>query len=258
MLDRVEPMRVAGRIFQKTIARTQRTLERSDPARMLRVDRENQPVEEAASFGGGTIEERVHGRRQPYDAQVIAKCCRRPDALAVDATAARGRGFLTCGRLDARAQCRKSEHAFDFGGDGPCTVALGESQFFHCRAAQSAARRKERNCLYQIGFAGAVGPRQHHRPGAVERNLRGVIAAEVSQRQTSNKRGGHRYSSCRPAPDIRSSVSAQYRRRRWPGQARPSDAVRSLTLTPASASARRARLSRLYPGSRSASPGRRA
>src|SRR5262249_20266570 len=74
----------------------------------------------------------------------------------------------------------------------------------------------------QIGLAGAIGAREHHRSGSVERDLRGVIAAEVGQPQTSNKGGGHRYSSCRPAPDIKSSGIAQYQRRRWPGQARPS------------------------------------
>ena len=39
-------------------------------------------------------------------------------------------------------------------------------------------------------------------PARSKRNLRGVIAAEVGQRQTSNKGGGHRYSSCRPVPGI--------------------------------------------------------
>jgi len=110
---------------------------------MLRVDRKNQSVEETASLRGGPIEEGVHGGRQPNDAQVIGKRRRRSDALAIDPAAARRRGFLAYGRLDACAERCQSEDAFDFRRDGPCTIALGESQLFHRCAAQSAAWREE-------------------------------------------------------------------------------------------------------------------
>ena len=109
-----------------------------------------------------------------------------------------GAQFLTRRRLNAGTQRCESNHAFDFGGDGPGTVALGKGEFLHRCPTQSAARGKQRDGLDQIGFAGAIGAGEHHRSGAVKRNLRGVIAAEVGQRQTSNKGGGHRYSSCRP------------------------------------------------------------
>ena len=47
VLDRVEPMRVRLRLVQQPVARTQRALERIDPAAVLGIDREHQPIEKA-------------------------------------------------------------------------------------------------------------------------------------------------------------------------------------------------------------------
>ena len=41
VLDRVEPMRITGRVFKQAIARTQAALERGHAARMLRIDCEH-------------------------------------------------------------------------------------------------------------------------------------------------------------------------------------------------------------------------
>ena len=71
MFHCVEPMGIVRRFFQKAIARTQGAFERGDTARMLRIDRQHEPVKEAATLGGWSIEQRVHRRRQPHHAQVI-------------------------------------------------------------------------------------------------------------------------------------------------------------------------------------------
>ena len=52
VLDRVEPVRIGARLLEQPVARAQRALERGDAARMLGIDREHQPVEEAAALGG--------------------------------------------------------------------------------------------------------------------------------------------------------------------------------------------------------------
>ena len=75
----------------------------------------------------------------------------------------RARRVLRGGRLDAGAERREAERAFDLGGDRPGAVALGERDLVERRAAQAAAGRQKRDRLDQIGLAGAVRPDQHDR-----------------------------------------------------------------------------------------------
>ena len=76
-------------VFQQAVARAQRSLERSDAAGMLRIDREHQAIEETAALGGRAVEQRVHGRHQPHHAQVVGEGRRRGHRFAVDAAFAR-------------------------------------------------------------------------------------------------------------------------------------------------------------------------
>ena len=158
---------------------------------MLRIDGQYQPVEETPAFRGRTVEQRIHGRREPHHAQVIGERCCRADAFAVDAAFAERRGFLAGRRIDAGAKRGKPQHAFDFGRHCPGAVAFRKGEFFHGGASQSAAGREQGDRLDQIGLAGAVRPGENHRPGSVEQNLRGVIAAEIGQRQALDEGGGH-------------------------------------------------------------------
>jgi len=75
-LDRIAPVIVVIADFEQPVARPQRAFERRDAARMLAVDREHQPVEEAPPLRCGAHEQAVHGGSQPHHAQVIAEGCR--------------------------------------------------------------------------------------------------------------------------------------------------------------------------------------
>ena len=98
-----------------------------------------------------------------------------------------GAGILAGRRIDAGAERGQAEHAFDLGRHRPGAVAFGERQFFHGGAAQAAAGRQQRDRLDQIGLAGAIGPGQHHRAGPAKLDLRGVIAAEIGERQAADE-----------------------------------------------------------------------
>ena len=155
---------------------------------MLRIDGEHQAVEETAALGSRPIEQRVHGGRQPYDAQVIGEGRRRGDRLSRSTRHLReGADILAGRRIDAGAERGEPQHALDLGRHRPGAVALGERQLFHGGAAQAPARRQQRDRLDQIGLAGAVGPGQHHRPGWPKLDLRGVIAAEIGEAQTADE-----------------------------------------------------------------------
>ena len=108
---------------------------------MLRVDRQNQSIQKAATFGSGAIEQRVHGRCQPHNAQVFGERHRRSNAFAIDPAATRGRRFFTRRRLDACAECCKPHHALDFRGGRPGAVTLGKGEFFYGCTAKPAAWR---------------------------------------------------------------------------------------------------------------------
>ena len=231
VLDGVEPVRVGACVLEQPVARAQGAFEGGDPARVLRIDGEHQAVEKAPPLRGRAVEQRVHRRRQPDNAQVIGEGGGGGDLLAVDPAFARGRGVFARRGINARAERGKPQHALDLPRHRPGAVAFGKRHFLHGGAAQAPARREQRHRLDQIGLAGAVGAREHHRAGFIgERKACRVIAAEIRQRQTEDVRSGHRRALA-PAP---------------------------AELKPASASAHRARPWRPCPGSASASRGRRA
>ena len=119
MLDGVEPMPVGAGVFQQPVARAQRALQRIDAAAVLGIDRQHEPVEEAAALGGRAIEQPIHGRDEPDDAQVIGESRRRRDRLAVDAALAGDRRVLGGGRLDPGAEARQAERAVDISRHRP-------------------------------------------------------------------------------------------------------------------------------------------
>ena len=187
VLDRVEPVRIGPRLFEQPVARAQRALQRVDAAHVLRVDREHQPVEETAPFGRRSCEQLIHLRRQPHDAQVIGEGRGGADRLPVDAALAQ-RAFLGAG-LDAGAERRQPERAFDLGRHRPRAVALIVGDIVERRAAQAASGRQKRDRLDAIGLAGAVRADQHHRP-VRSMDARGAVAAEIGQRQAADQGGG--------------------------------------------------------------------
>ena len=204
---------------------------------MLRVDREHQPVEEAAALGRRAVEQRVHRRREPDHAQVVRKGSRRGDASR-SMRHLRVRG--TIHRLPAdRCRCRalRDRACLRFRLKPPRRRRLPKRRALPGRAPQSAAGRKQRNRFDQVGLAGAVGAGEHHRPGTLEKNLRGVIAAEIGERQSSDEGGGHWlcFRACaatvssltRPPLLEERSKSASRRMKDWPYHSRRVAARRS-------------------------------
>ena len=157
---------------------------------MLAVDRQHQPVEKAPPLRRSAHEKPVHRGRQPDHAKMIAEGGGRAHRFAVDAAAPAVRGGFGAWRIDAGAECRKAERAFDFGGHRPGAVALIVGDIVERRAAQSAARRQKRNRLDAIGLAGAVRAHQHHHI-APRLQARRPIIAEMRQAEAVNAGSGH-------------------------------------------------------------------
>jgi len=194
--DRVTPMVVVIAHFEQPVARTQRTLQRRHAAGMLAVDRQHQPVEEPSPLRSRAQKQSVHRRRQPHHAQVIAEGRGRTYRLAIDPAAAARAVHLGRRRIDAGAERRKAERAFDLGGYRPGAIALIVGDILQRGAAEAAARRQERDRFQAIGFPGAVRPDQRH-DIAARRNARRPIVAEMRQREPVDAGGGHITCHCR-------------------------------------------------------------
>ena len=136
-LDRVAPMVVVVAHLQQPVARAQGAIQRRHPAGMLGVDRQHQPVEKPPPFRCGPHEQPVHRRCQPHHAQMIAEGGGGTHRLAVDPAAPAGSGFLRNRRIDAGAERRQSQRAFDLGGHRPRAVALDYRR--HRRAWRGAS-----------------------------------------------------------------------------------------------------------------------
>jgi hypothetical protein len=152
-----------GRL-QQAVARAQAALQRRHAAGVLGVDRERQPVEKPPPLGRRADEQRVHGRREPDHAQMIGESRGGAHRLAVD-PAGRCAAYRRRRRFDAGAERGEPEHAFDFGGDRPGSVALGERHVVQRGAAQPAARARAKRWL-RSGWS------HPHRHQHVERALR--------------------------------------------------------------------------------------
>jgi len=86
---------------------------------VLAVGRGRQAIEKAAAFGRRTGEQRIHRRHHPDDAHVVGECRGRSHRLAINAVfSLRRRAVLGCA-LDAGAERRQPESAFDFGRNRP-------------------------------------------------------------------------------------------------------------------------------------------
>src|SRR5262249_62049472 len=112
-----------------------------------RLARQTKAVQKSPSLRGRAVEEWINGRRQPHHANVVGESRCRADAFAVDTAFAYVYRFLAGQRIDAGAERRKPQHAFSFGRYGPRAIPFGKSEFFHGGTPQSAARRKQRDCL---------------------------------------------------------------------------------------------------------------
>ena len=169
---------------------------------MLRVDREHEPVEEAAALAGRAAEEPVELGREPDEAQIFGEGGGRAGRRAVDAAEARAVA-RRARRLEAGAEPVLAITALDRGRDREAAGAAVASHLGKLGPAQAAARREERERFEKIGLADAVLAGERHEPPR-DRKVERRIGAEILQdqavtRDVPERRRGERRGSRRRA-----------------------------------------------------------
>ena len=192
VLDRVEPVRVGARLLEQPVARAQRAFQRVD-ARCVRRHRPRAPAgrESAAAREAGPP-------NRPSIAGVSQTTRRWSAKAAAEATGSRSMRHLRVGvassrggRLDAGAERREPERAFELGRRPPRTPSPSANATSSSVARRSPRPgREKRDRLEQIGLAGAVRADQHDRLVARRSSARRAIAAEIRQRQAADAGGG--------------------------------------------------------------------
>ena len=192
VLDRVEPMRVGARHPPAAgCASATRAPAPMTRLRMLGVDREHQPIEEAPAFRSRSGEQPVHRRRQPDDAQVIGEGGRRSDRLAVDTAEPRGARLASMRRasMPVPSVARPSAPSTSAATAQEPSPSLNATSSSVARRSPRPGARNEIASI-RLVLPAPFGPDQHDRPVA-ERELRRAVAAEIGQRQAADAGGGH-------------------------------------------------------------------
>ena len=232
-LDRVEPGRVVGALLEDAVARAQGPFESVDARAVLGVDREHEPVEEAAAVAGGAAEK---SRRDRASARRPADGRRRPGASRPAAPSMRQSRDARPSprrRLEAGAEAMLAIRVVERDRDGEGAGAAVPRHLGELGAAQAAARREQRQRFEEVGLAGAVlADERDERPR--DRKIERRIGAEILKDEARGRGVRRRRPTDLPSP------------------------AHSPPITPASASARRAPARPRGPGSRSASRDRRA
>ena len=133
-LDRLEPLGVAPAFFQEPVASAQSPFELPDPRAVTGVDRQHEAVEKAAPLACRPREQRIHRRRQPDEAHMVAKRARRGDGRAVDAVAPLGR-LAVRARFPAGAQLMSLAVLLDFDRQREAAGAADPRAFPELRSA---------------------------------------------------------------------------------------------------------------------------
>ncbi len=155
---------------------------------MARLEAQHQPVEEAPPPARAFDEKAIHGRGQPdhlHDvAQIGGAACFHAvqPHMAFLAAIRPQRQSRTNFMLGAAARHRRRHRPQrGIGSHRPLADMLG--QF---RPAQAAARRQQGDRIQDVGLAGAVRSRQHHRR-ARQRQRAGRIGAKIAQPQLCDR-----------------------------------------------------------------------
>ena len=127
----------------------------ADPGAVLGMDREHEPVEEAAALAGRPAEQRVEVGRQPDEAQVFREGGGRGRRRAVDAADA-ARPALGRRRFEAGAEAMLAESRVDEDRGRERARSRASRHLGEIGPPQTAARPEQRQRLEQVGLAGAV------------------------------------------------------------------------------------------------------
>ena len=180
--SRARPRRAsADRARASSSSRLRERSERSSAETRLEcdgIDRQHQPVEKPPPLGGGAAEQSVHRRRQPDDRADDRRSRRRnPPAPGRSGTAAAHSARRPAG-LDAGAERRKPERAFDLRRHRPGAVALAEAT--SSRVARRRPRPGVRNEMASIRLVlpAPFGPTSTTGRSPTVR-LCGAVAAEI-------------------------------------------------------------------------------
>ncbi len=258
MLDGVEPMRIGIGIFQKTVAQSAVIAQArrrgsnvcGSTARTSRSRKRRRSAARAAK-------QAIQCRRQPDDAQVIGKVCGGPGRLAIDAIATAAGGFPACGAsMPVPSVVRPSAPSISAEMAQEPSPSAKRDLVERC-APQTASRRQEGNGFDQIGLARAIRSHQHDRPLVRPQGWRRDNCENSVRLRRRMQRGRHGRNI--NAPLVPAEAGSRLFCPGSPAFAGMSgERMLNPPLTPASASAHRARCRLPCPGSASASRDRPA
>ena len=182
--------RLSGSSSRSAVARAQRTLERVDAGAVLGMDREHEPVEEAAALAGRPAEQRVEVGRQPDETQIFRRRRRaRSAGGAVDAAEA-ARPALDRRRFEAGAEAMLAVGGVDEDGDRRSEPGPG----LRAISARSARRRPRPGANSDSASSRLVLPAPFSPASAttrsLDRQIERRVGAEVLQDEAGDAGAG--------------------------------------------------------------------
>ena len=155
LLQPGEPGGVGSAPRQQTVALRDGRVVRRHLARVARLERPDQPVEEAAAAGGALQEQPVHLRREPD-----GRDSRRDLGGAARRGAVQAEGTTLGGvlRLGAGADVQPALRGHEPARNRPAAGGAVTREFGEPRAAQAAPGHQHRDRFQQVGLAAAVRP----------------------------------------------------------------------------------------------------
>ena len=164
---------------QQPVARAHRRLVARRMARMAGIERQHQPVEEAAPRRRRFGEQRIHRRREPAAPRAIRRAHRRTPSAPLIRTCGRS------GRGGGRCRCRFPR---PFGRARAATANPPAPPAAPSRPAPRAAARgrgEQRHGLEDVGLARAILAGQHDKPGPAAIRAPHRIRKSVSIRRVT-------------------------------------------------------------------------
>ncbi len=183
-LEGAEPCRVVPALAEQMGALAEQALVSRDAGGVPGVDREHEPVEETAAAGGTLLEQPVHRRCEPKQAQDVGKLV----------LAAEGRTVLLDEAALAVSLTRAGDVAQALAAGDTCletpgTGTLPAIKLRKASAAQAAAGGQERNGFQEVGLAGTVLAHEDDGTG-LDREAQAGVVAEITEGQTPDGEGG--------------------------------------------------------------------
>ena len=186
-LDRIEPAAVVRTLLEQAVARAERPLHRRDAGAVAGIDREHEPIEEAAAVAARPAKQAVEVRSQPDHAQEFREGDRRGRAGPVD-PAQPADAAVEARRLASGAEAMLAAVACQGQGDGEASGTLLARHRGEFGPAQAPAGGEQGDGFEDVGLAGPV--LAHERDEARrQRQVEVGVVAEVAGGQAGEALG---------------------------------------------------------------------